>query len=432
VSDYSLELYKASGDPYVFDYTPGVAINFEMYYNKSTEPPTVAGVGEIWDVDEATFINNDADALATAFDAFIAFLTSRSAPVIGIRLKRGSTTIHHMDTTSHRRLMFSNIQMAKTPARHANHVVMSFRATGVDGRDGTETGEGGTADDQATVTQLEKKLSFSYNRGGFLTKTLTGVVRTKNSGAEAAARRLGKLVLPSNKFRYATNGPEGVDVVVESYPADNQASFTCTIVEQALDFPQENVYVFRKNVQTKSTRFADYYVTTITAQAGSVGAADFAAQNAGPSNVEGQEKSVDEDTNTVTYTFYSKAPKSTFLSKEYEFKITGGGRPRIAIPVMYGYPVMGAGPLQPSVVEEVAKVRALKGSASLLNATATFSQAALDEPSTVFEIRRVKVSADSLNAAQDEYESVLSRKYVFDRAPTTFNATVLAKFNEVG
>lgn len=430
---FTLELFKADDpDPaavYAFEFTPMVSIGFVTNYNESSAVATISSYREEWRVTQAAFLNVDPEDLATEWEDLIDFIANRDDQVIGARIKNGSTVLHEINTTTHYKFKINEIQMEESPGLNVNHIVFNFKLTATRSLNGSVDSEGG---ETTSVSKLEQRLEFDYDQGGFLTKTLSGLVRTQGGGAEAAARVLGKLELPSNFFRYVFNGPEGTKVTVNSSPADDEATFLCAVQEQALEYPGDDVTRFNKSEVVKKTRFADYIETTVLVQATTIEAAEAYALEEKPENCESTSISRVLESNTVSVQFYSKTPKVGFLSKRYEYSISGGARPKVVQTVLYGNPVIGLGSIQPVTIEETIKVRAYKDSPALFAAKTALKQENVDDAATTFSI--VLANEASTDSKFDEYESVLRLRHVCPpgAAQLAFQAEVSNAFNSVG
>ena len=118
-------------------------------------------------------------------------------------------------------------------------------------------------------------LSFGYNEAGLATRRWSGSVRTvSGTSAEAEARTLGTLALPSGVWAFTTNGPEGLDVRATDGTRDTEAEWESVAQEFGEAVPG-SVGTFSHEEEESVERDEDgnlKTVTTIRASAAGTGA----------------------------------------------------------------------------------------------------------------------------------------------------------------
>lgn len=258
---YTITINHPAGD-YVFAITPDFVPDLNFRHNRLAEPPVLASVEEIWNIKKAYIVNAVTSDLLTDYSNLTAKLKNRAQQVTGIQFKNGVTIVQEMSQATHRGFEMLTFKMSDDPGTWNNYLCFDISAHGYLGLvDGAGSGSG--QNQTANVSEISLKLDYKYTKEGFLTKTLSGTLLCETGVAETRARSY-TLPLPDATYFYVTKGPEGVDVVLEDYPANRRASFTCTI-QQTGDTLLPNVYTLVVKIKTES--FARYTITTTSVEA---------------------------------------------------------------------------------------------------------------------------------------------------------------------
>lgn len=350
---FTIELvYAGSGSNFVCPYTPYLVVKHKSIYGP-TEPPTVVGVEETWELQEAVLLGTDT-AIRTLYEQIRTQIRDRTNQITGVLFKKDGSTVDSMTTSTHQGFKVVSFEVEKGKGVWLNHIVYNIVIRGVKG---VEDPGGG---DSANVTKLEIKTSYEYSKEGLLSKTQSGYVHTVGSYALARARTLGQIALPdSGLYTYANTGPEGTNVVQEDQ-SNRKASFFCTIIEQRNSVPT-GAYKYEVTRQIEKFRHHRMIVTNFTISAATISEAETMADDLKPTKrFLGGGFTQDENTNTITGSWSEYIPlteDAPFKSFSHSIRVSGGGHNLREYPILGGEPVLLKLPLACTEVTEVKSIQ---------------------------------------------------------------------------
>lgn len=292
---------------------PLVAPNYDFEHDERSPPRTVSITKTLTIVGVYLGI---ASAIEASFAALDAALSDTANPIDEIVFKRNAVVIDRIGNNS----LYTEFKILSVSESTQDDLRYRWQA-----RLGLTLVASGrqVLDLSGDPISLQFSDSYNYSPSGLLTRTRSGQVQTvAGTSAEAVARTKG-LTLPSSLFGYLTNGPEGVDVVIED-ENDTIASFTSVIQESGEDLPADvsPAYVLSTTVDTVDGES----ITTVVVQAEGIGS-EAAVDAARPSGTTSESKTVGphQRSASAVYTTRSLA-RGLKLRQTRTFSITGGGR----------------------------------------------------------------------------------------------------------
>lgn len=292
---------------------PLVAPNYDFEHDERSPPRTVSITKTMTIV--GVYLGT-ASTIEASFAALDAALSDTANPIDEIVFKRDTTVIDRIGNNS----LYTEFRIISVSESTQDDLRYRWQA-----RLGLTLVASGrqVLDLSGDPISLQFSDSYNYSPAGLLTRTRSGQVQTvAGTSAEAVARTKG-LTLPSSLFGYLTNGPEGVDVVIED-ENDTVASFVSVIQESGEDLPADvsPAYVLSTTIDTVD----GVSLTTVQVSAEGIGA-EAAVDAAKPSGATTSSKTVGPHQRSATAIYTTReSAKGIRVRMTRSFSMSGGGK----------------------------------------------------------------------------------------------------------
>lgn len=208
---YSVVIHYATAGSDTIAINPVQSAVMRPVRNENDEPGLVIAVEEEWTLE--ALIHNVADPPAT-WAALRAKLASVTDPPNRVEIQRNGGTFREIRTTTHERFSVVALEEPNTGERgeRSSQEPFVLRVNGWVKR--------------TTAVIVRASLAFEYDESGLSIRRWRGEVQTPTgTSAQAQARSLGTLALPSSAWLNGTNGPEGLNVRVLDGDRDTSAEW---------------------------------------------------------------------------------------------------------------------------------------------------------------------------------------------------------------